>query len=150
MKQNIETSAKQFLKIINQLIFNGKNNTLNYSDALKLFPSEIHLILTITDGKSENYNKIVLQLGVTKGAVSQTISRLVKKGVLEKKKSLNSNDLTIFLTDLGKKVHKKCKKIQEVFYNQFSLYMTSLPDRDQEVINDFLNHIDVKLNTDKS
>jgi DNA-binding MarR family transcriptional regulator len=145
MKKNIEASAEQLFRIINQLIFNEKNNILVYGDNLKLFPSEIHLILMITNGKFENYNKIVQQLGVTKGAVSQTISRLVKKGILEKKKNLKNNDLTILLTDAGKKVYKQCKKIQESMLNQFSSYLISLPENDRRIIDEFLHHIETTL-----
>jgi DNA-binding MarR family transcriptional regulator len=145
MEKNVEASAEQFFRIINQLIFNVKNNILIYDDNLKLFPSEIHLILMITNGKSENYNIIVQQLGVTKGAVSQTISRLVKKGILKKKKDHTNNDLIILLTDLGKKVQKQCEKIQEGMFNQFSSYLISLPAKDRRVIGEFLNHIEIKL-----
>ncbi len=149
MKKNEEVSAEQFLRIINKLIFNSKNNVLVSGDNLKLFPSEIHLILVITDGKSENYSKIVQQLGVTKGAVSQTISRLVKKGILEKRKKPDSNDLTILLTDNGKKVFKQCKKFQEGIYKQLSSYMTSLTEKDRGVIGEFLNYIEAELNSVK-
>jgi DNA-binding MarR family transcriptional regulator len=148
MKKNTEASTEQFFRIINQLIFNEKNNMLVYGDNLKLFPSEIHLILMITNGKFENYSRIVHQLGVTKGAVSQTISRLVKKGILEKKKNIKNNDLTILLTDLGKKVHKQCKIIQGRMFNQLSSYLISLPERERKIIDDFLNHIETKFKID--
>jgi DNA-binding MarR family transcriptional regulator len=145
MEKTVKLYAEMFFRIIDKLIFNEKNNILVYGDNLKLFPSEIHLILMIGNRKSESYNNIVLRLGVTKGAVSQTISRLVKKGILEKKKKSNNYDLTIHLTNLGKKVQKQCKKIQESMFKQFSTYLMSLPEKDRRVIGDFLNHIETKL-----
>ncbi|HPC43202.1 MAG TPA: MarR family transcriptional regulator [Spirochaetota bacterium] len=147
MKRN--AGAEQLLRIINQLIFLGKNNALTYGDNLKLYPSEIHLLLTITNGKSENYNVIVKHLGVTKGAVSQTISRLVKKGILEKKTSGGKSDLMIQLTDLGKKVQKKCVKIQEAVQDRFASYMDSLSADDRRVIGEFLDHVEKTLGIQK-
>ncbi len=148
MKQNSESGAQLFFRIIDRLIFNEKNNILVYGDDLKLFPSEIHLVLMISNGKSESYNTIVRRLGVTKGAVSQTISRLAEKGVLEKKKGNTASDLTIVLTDLGKKVQKECRKIQKRMFEKFTSYLTSLPERDRKVIIDFLGHIETQLAAD--
>jgi DNA-binding MarR family transcriptional regulator len=148
MKKNLEAIAEQILRITDRLIFNVKSTVLVYDDNLKLFPSEIHLILKISNGKSESYNTIVQRLGVTKGAVSQTIARLVKKGIVEKKKRPDCNDLSIILTEQGKKVQKQCRKIQEVMYSQFSSYLDALPERDRKVIGEFLSHIESKLGMD--
>ncbi len=145
MKRKPDASAEQLLRIINQLIFSRKNTVLVYGDNCTLFPSEIHLVLMISDGRSENYSAIVRQLGVTKGAVSQTITRLVNKGILEKKKDANSNDLEILLTDLGRKVYGQCKKIQEAVLDDFSTYLSSIPERDRAVIGEFLDHIETRL-----
>ncbi|MBP7736504.1 MAG: MarR family transcriptional regulator [Spirochaetes bacterium] len=101
--------------------------------------------MMISNGKEESYGTIVRQLGVTKGAVSQTISRLVKKGILKKKKNPDNNDLAIILTDPGKNVYKQCKKIQEGISRRFNSYLTSLPERDRKVIGDFLNYIEAQL-----
>ncbi len=145
MERNIEESAERFFRIIDRLIFNEKNNILVYGDNLKLFPSEIHLVLLIRNGKSESYSTIVRRLGVTKGAVSQTISRLAEKGIIEKQKPPSGNDLTIVLTDLGKKVQKQCRKIQQRMFEKFSAYLHSLPERDRKVIGGFLDHIELHL-----
>ena len=48
----------------------------------KLYPSEIHLLLLIDAQSQLNATGLAERLGLTKGAVSQTLTRLEKKGVL--------------------------------------------------------------------
>ena len=146
MEKNIEVSVLQFLRIIDKIILIDKNNILIYGNELKLYPSEIHLILLIGSGQAMNFNTIVRKLGVTKGAVSQTISRLVKKGILMKNKDpIRNKDLVIFFTPLGDKVLKQCKKIQNKLFKQLSKYFISLPQKDHEIIKRFLTHIETNL-----
>lgn len=59
-------------------------------------------MLVITEKSATNATRIADRLGVTKGAVSQTLSRLEKKGVLRKTKDpYNRNELTLEFTTFG-------------------------------------------------
>jgi len=55
----------------------------------------------------------------------------------------------IQLTDLGKKVQKKCVKIQEAVRDQFASYMDSLSADDRRVIGEFLDHVEKTLGIQK-
>ena len=104
MSTNSETLARQMLWIIKKLTFLEKNSVFSHGD-LKLYPSEIHLMLLIGDEQERNATIMAEKLGVTKGAISQTLSRLEKKGVLEKTKDpYNKNELTATFTPLGQEV----------------------------------------------
>jgi DNA-binding MarR family transcriptional regulator len=147
MDNHTETCTAQFFRIIDKVLLMKKNNTITIEKGLKLYPSEIHLILLIRNEQIGNYSSIVQNLEITKGAVSQTISRLVKKGIVEKIRSgSNNNDLTIRLTPLGLKVQIECKEIQASFMNQVSSYFISLSQNDREIIGKFLTHIEANMN----
>jgi DNA-binding MarR family transcriptional regulator len=143
--------ATQMMKIIEQLFFIEKNNTFIYGTELRLYPSEIHLILLIDEGHTSNSTEMANKLRVTKGAVSQTISRLVKKNILEKSKDPHKrNELTVSFTPLGEKVIKECRRLQTFYKSKFVAYSLSLSRNDQDVINQFLCFLTNLLNTSEN
>ena len=143
---NDETLAKQILSIINKLIFLEKKKIFPYRN-LKLFPSEIHLMLLIGDEQESNATKMAEKLGVTKGAISQTLSRLEKKGILEKTKDpSNKNELTATFTPLGEDALNKYREMRMTFHNHFVKYFSSLSESEREVVRLFLFHMEVIIN----
>lgn len=146
MNNNSETLAKQILVIINKLIFLERKNVFPYRN-LKLYPSEIHLMLLIGDEQGNNVTKMAGKLGVTKGAVSQTLSRLEKKGILEKTKDpFNKNELMVTFTPIGEDALDKYREMRMAFFNHFANYFSSLSETECEVVELFLSHMEVILN----
>ena len=72
----------QLQRVINKILF-MKKKSLFLFQGVELYPSEVHLMLLIKGERATNATKMAAQLGVTKGAVSQTLSRLEKKGYVE-------------------------------------------------------------------
>ena len=59
-------------------------------------------MLAIKNGVNTNASGIAKQFGLTKGAISQTLSRLEKKGIINKTKDpYKKNELTLSLTNFG-------------------------------------------------
>jgi DNA-binding MarR family transcriptional regulator len=130
--------AEQILRISNKLIFLEKKSIIEHGD-LKLYPSEIHLIDVIAKGQGINASKMAARLGVTKGAVSQTLARLEKKGVLNKTRDpQNKNELTVHFTPLGKKILEEQKKLRTTFYEEYSKYFSNIPEKEEVIIMGFL------------
>ena len=77
--------AAQIRRVINRLIFLEKRSVLRHG-GLRLHPSEIHLMQTISEYPDANAGDMARMLGVSNGAVSQTLARLEKKGVIKKHK----------------------------------------------------------------
>lgn len=68
----------------------------------RLYPSEIHLPQVIQEGADLSAGERAKRLGISKGAVSQTLKRLEKKGVIPKtKEPALRNKLTATLTGVG-------------------------------------------------
>ncbi len=107
------------------------------------YPSEVHLLLVIQDDVATNATTIAGRLGLTKGAVSQTLSRLEKKGIILKTKNpYNKNELTLSLTRLGKEAYAMCRSRQAVFTQAHDAYLTTLNPEQKEVIFNFLLHME--------
>jgi DNA-binding MarR family transcriptional regulator len=133
----------QIFRFINKILFIEKRTTFQYND-VKLYPSEIHLILFVHQGQDTNATRMAERLGVTKGAVSQTLSRLEKKGMLRKVKDpFNKNELTIEFTDLGKNVLDHYLRITAELHQQYDQYLSTLTDNERTIIRGFLSHAEL-------
>lgn len=95
INQNINMLDESFHRILNKMMIIEKTPRTFGSEFL-LYPSEIHTIEAIGKNPGLNITELARKQGVTKGAVSQTISKLVKKGFVIKMKDVN-NDRGVFL-----------------------------------------------------
>ena len=134
--------AAQIIRIINKLIFLEKKSIFKY-EGLKLYPSELHLMGVIEANKGINATKMAVELGITKGAVSQTLTRLEKKGILYKTKDhRNKNELTAHFTELGKDVLENHFISRLSFQKEYEQYLTTLTNKEKKVISQFLSNIE--------
>ena len=84
------------------------------------------------------------RLGITKGAISQTLSRLEKKRILRKiKDPYNRNELTIEFTSFGQEVLAHYLQLIAELHQQYDQYLTTLTESERTVIRGFLSHINV-------
>ena len=142
MDSNKTSLAEQILRISNKLIFLEKKSIIKLG-GLKLYPSEIHLIDVIAKGHDINASKMAARLGVTKGAVSQTLARLEKKGILHKTKDpQNKNELTVYFTPLGKNVLEEQRKLQVRFHDQYAKYFSNISEKEKTIIMGFLKKME--------
>ena len=79
----------------------------DYGTGYLLYSSEIHAIDMIGIHPDCNITGLSEKLGVTKGAVSQTVNKLTKKGLVEKHHDCgNDKEVYVRLTEKGKKARK--------------------------------------------
>ena len=143
-KRNI---SNQLFRLINKIIFLEKKNIFEYTGT-KLFPSEIHLLMLLSadDKQSTSATNIANKFGISKSAVSQTISRLIKKGVITKDKdTYNKNELIISFTSFGEKAFAQYKEKQSLNRMNINHYLKSISEYDRGVINDFLEELENML-----
>lgn len=74
---------EQFDRIVNK--YNSlQESPLDYGCGEDLYPSEIHVIEAIGKHPEVHMAELARILGVTRGAIQQTVGRLEKKGLVEK------------------------------------------------------------------
>ncbi len=140
----IESQIKLF---INQAVFLDKKRKFIY-EGIHLHPSEIHLMLETKGDQAVNATKIAERLGITKGAVSQTLTRLESKGIIEKTKDpYCKNELSITLTPLGKKAYEQHQEMFDEFAKIIKNLSAQYSEKEQEIIKDFLSKITGALTT---
>lgn len=127
-------------EFINKMIFLGKKNIFEFK-GLKLHPSEIHLILIMNETPT-NATQMAQRLNVTKGAVSQTIARLVKKGILIKEKDpYLKNELTLMFTPFGWEVFEQYRQISRGIEKKFKEKISRFREDELDVVDRFLDEI---------
>jgi DNA-binding MarR family transcriptional regulator len=116
--------------------------TRDYKTGFPLFKVEIHTIQVIGNNPGINCTDLAARMGVTKSAVSQTVNKLLKKGLIRKTHlPADARESALELTDLGwkgfhaheqfhtqiyKAVHRYFGKSFEAKLDTFEIAMSDL------------------------
>jgi DNA-binding MarR family transcriptional regulator len=120
--------------VIQQAIFFEKRSRIE-ARGVQLHPSE-----------GTNATRMAERLGITKGAVSQTLTRLERKKLLKKRRDPQAkNELTLLLTPLGSKAARKSQGIQTALQRRFDAYLASVSGAERKAIGGFLKEMSAIL-----
>lgn len=134
-----EKLVDKILESISMILNLDRRKVITY-DKSKIFPSEIHLLLSIYEGQNTNLTKIAKHFNLTKGAISQTISRLQKKGLIKKELNVKKkNELHISFTNKGEKLIKYVIKSKNILESEYLNYIKTLSEDNKKAISDFLD-----------
>ena len=99
---NIYEEILQKLEKVIVMMESMHTPSLSFGTGVLMHTKEIHTIQAIGRHSGINVTRLAEQTGVTKGAVSQTISKLVRKGLVRKTHALgNDKEIVLELTNLG-------------------------------------------------
>lgn len=94
-----------FLQMLNQYR-NLEKKAHTYDTEPKIYLAEIHTIAAVGKHEDINVTNLAKLQGTSRSAASQAVSKLVKKGFLEKKISPKTdNEVVLCLTEKGKQVY---------------------------------------------
>jgi len=111
-------------------------------EGVRLYPSEIHLLLRIVAEPGINATGLAERLGLTKGAVSQTLSRLEKKGLLIKSRdTTRKNELILDFTPLGNQTVEHFQGVQAQLRQRYESFFATFSESEREVIQHFLSQL---------
>lgn len=139
--------ADKILDSINVLIALDKKRVVTHNKK-NLYPSEVQILmeLCIIEDKElkivedTNVTEIAKQMGLTKGAVSQTLSRLQKKGIITKKiQPKNNNKLKIGFTKSGTQLMLLLDNTKKSIEGKYLRYLKKLSEKEKDTISDFLD-----------
>jgi len=98
---------EKFLDILDRVItttesIQSHSAGMDFGTGVILYRAEIHTIRAIGDKPGINVTKLAESMGITKGAVSQTVNKLVRKKLVRKIRAHhNAREVLLELTDLG-------------------------------------------------
>jgi DNA-binding MarR family transcriptional regulator len=127
MNNELQTLIDLFLKILNLYSVIGRKPK-DYGTGDLLFFAEIHTIGVVGKNREINMTELAELMGVTKGAISQTITKLVRKGFITRSNKTNKKEINLKLSDKGLVVYKGQESFQkEIFTFAGSLYEKATP-----------------------
>lgn len=102
-----------FIRLVNK--YNAlEKNPLSYGTAHKFFHSERHMLEIVGDDPGLNITAFAQKAGVTKGAISQVVTRLERKGALRRfKGKTNDKEIQLELTRLGERIYAQHQSINQ-------------------------------------
>jgi len=131
MKNELQILIDLFLKILHLYSIIGRKPK-DYGTGDLLYIAEIHTITMVGNNNEINMTRLADIMGVTRGAISQTISKLVVKNLIIKSNTTNRKEINLKLSEKGFIVYKAQESFQkEIFTFAGSLYEQASPeDRD--------------------
>jgi DNA-binding MarR family transcriptional regulator len=114
------------------------------------FESEINTIEIIKENPKIYISKIAEKFCVTKGAVSQIIQKLEKKGFLKKiKDDINHSKLKLKLTNKGKIAYKEYEKHHEEFDKVIKKLLGKASEKEILFLEKFIKNFTKEINSHK-
>jgi len=121
MNNELQDLIDLFLKILHLYSVIGRKPK-DYGTGDLLYFAELHTITVIAKNNEINMTSLAEIMGVTKGAISQTIRKLVKKNLVLKSNINNRKEVNLRLSEKGLIVLKS----QESFQNEIFTFAGSL------------------------
>jgi Transcriptional regulators len=140
MEKSIEILEK-LIRLINKI--NQTNKVpKDYGTGDMLFHAEIHTIEAIRNHGNVNASELSNVLGVTNGAITQIISKLKKKSLVEQYNTAgNKKEVFYRLTDKGKIADLGHQNHHKESYMNLNQYIDSLEDDKITILNEFLEKL---------
>ncbi len=120
-------------------VMNVDKVSMNYGLNVPLHNAEIHMIVAIKENEGCHISGLAKQLCITKGAVSQIVSRLCKKGTVTKEQDpLNKSRLILGLTEDGERAYQYHEKYHALYLDPLIELLSTMDEQSKQIIYDFL------------
>ncbi len=117
-----------------------------YCKDIMLTQPEIHTVAIVGDHEGINVTQLAAMRGITKGAASQMVYKLVDKGLIKKQVSAESDAaVSLFLTKKGQQARKEHRKLHETMGTKFAALLSRIPDDVKDTMMDFLKAFEEEL-----
>lgn len=131
--RSIESIQPDFLKLAEVLdkYLQIAKKSQTFETGTALYPTEIHLVCTIHTHAGATVTELAKITGVTKGAISQTVAKLEKKGLVYRQ-ATEENQLKslLWLTELGKRAYEAHDAFHRKHDKEFLTFLATLSEHD--------------------
>jgi DNA-binding MarR family transcriptional regulator len=142
---NMNMISHNVLKVFKK-IQEIEKKTRTYGTDKMLYDAELHIIKAIQENEGIHVTLLADLLKVTKGAVSQNLMKLQKKGMIIKiPDSTNQSRLLLRLTDKGVVAYHNHEKLHAAFENLIEEILKGEPKEQKQFLHDFLTKLDLSL-----
>jgi DNA-binding MarR family transcriptional regulator len=128
-KRRVITDIAQYVTRIKNKLNKLEKKSIDFGTGEKLYASELHTIEAIGEEYGNTVTELCNLFGITKGAVSQIISKLEKKQLISKKRNTDyAKEINISLTEKGWIIFKSHKKLHNAMDVEFLSFMKTIPE----------------------
>ncbi len=136
-----------FLRVVTKL-FEVDKKIRNYGTDQPLYEAEIHMIKAIKENDGIHVTGLADMLGVTKGAVSQIIMKLQRKGMIKKEADpCNLSRLMLHATPKGETAYLHHQRLHKEFDDVFEGILESAAEQEKEFLKNFLIALSNKIDS---
>jgi len=134
MNTELQTLIDQFIQILHLYsVINRKPKDYGTGDLL--YFTEVHTIKIVGMNREVNMTTLAEIMGVTRGAISQTIRKLAGKNLIKRTNTTNKKEVNLSLTKKGMTVLKGQESFQqEIFTFAATLYQKA-GSQDVDLVN---------------
>ena len=119
-----------------------------YPGNLILTQPEVHTLALVGDNEGMNLTALAKMRCITKGAASQMINKLDRKGLIEKKVSPDSDsEINLFLTKNGEKIRAEHRKKHAAMWKKFTALFDGMPEENLRKIEEFFTDFEQELDS---
>lgn len=128
--------SELLIDLLDAVLYFDKKQIVQAGGA-RLHPSETHMLMCAVDGMS--FTQMAQRFGISKGAVSQTFSRLAAKGVIA-----SGDDRTyksaarVVLTPLGQELHARIEAMRARLSEDLDQYLAGYSQAELAAISRFV------------
>ncbi len=138
MDEKVKLTIEKFM-IMTELIANAGKKPHNYSTDEDIYRSEIHIMKLIGDYGDLHVSELARKFGVTKGAISQTLKKLERKGLVTKHlDETNNTRLLAELTEKGKKAYLNHEQSHSESDEDMIRFLCELNDNELDTVLTFI------------
>lgn len=133
MDNELQYLIDMFLKILHLYSVIGRRPK-DYGTGDLLYVTELHTIAVVARNNEVNMTQLADIMGVTKGAISQTINKLVHKGLILKTNITNRKEVNLMLSEKGRIVVKAQESFQKEIFTFAEKLYESAKSGDRETV----------------
>lgn len=116
------------------------NQPVDLGDGLTLSAVEIHVLDVVGQHPGGSMSDLALSLGVTKGAVSQMVGKLIGKGYISRQyEDGNRKRVCLYLTGIGMKAFNWHQSLHNKVNEDIYEVLRNLPEGDRQMILEVLS-----------
>lgn len=146
----IRTELLRFVNRYNKL----EKTPFEVDNGELLYPSEMNMIEAIGKQTGITVTELCIAFGVTKGAVSQTVSKLVARGYVQKdRNAAYTKEIMLSLTVKGKEIFEKHEQFHQKMDQSLEQLILGIPKEKLAIFREILDlagkHLDTYLNLSK-
>lgn len=119
-----KTLSELMIRVMNEYNY-LYNKQYKYGDEVPISFSEAQVVEEIVRHKDQNMTSLANQLGVTKAAITKTMKKMEKKGLIKRYKQISNNkEIFVEVTPYGEQVYGNYQKyiFDNLFKEVFELF----------------------------